>query len=88
MKSIMFHAIKPSVQPDRGWILFRQESRATVHIADGVERLSTGVWLVAEPDTLMVADRLAAIAKRHGIAFRLLRVEHEGEWPPQWPLGR
>jgi hypothetical protein len=54
----------------------------------GVEHPATGIWLVAEPDIRRVIDRLAEIARRYGIAFRLLDVQHEGDGLPLWRQGQ
>ena len=85
MKSILFHAIEPPLV-NRSWTLFRQESQVLLLREGGAERLSSGVWLVALPDTRVVVGRLEDVARKHEMSYRLLQVEREGEWPPQWLL--
>jgi hypothetical protein len=85
MNAILFHAQKPPL-PNRSWTHFRQETQVTLLREDGAERLSSGVWLVALPDIRAVVGRLVDVATKHGIAYRLLPIQHEGEWPPQWLL--
>jgi hypothetical protein len=87
MNAILFHAEEPP-PPSRSWTHFCQETQVTLLREGGAERLSSGVWLVALPDIRAVVGRLVDVAKKHGIVFRLLAVQYEGEWPPQWLLDR
>jgi hypothetical protein len=83
MRSVLFHAFEPTAS-NRMWVHFRQQAQVTMVNDVGAERLSSAVWLIALPDTQMGVDRLVRVARKHGISFRLLEVEHAGDGPPQW----